>query len=318
MKKVLISRQGAAGDIIHASHLPRLLKDQGWDYVGFSTGFKGQQLLANNPFIDKIHFFEPGGRDLPPNYFHRRLDVIALEYDKVIDLLHSVEVSKLSLEEQNMYYQHQSLRDIDNDENYVDIATRIAGYPELCGKYRPEVFYTAEEESIAKKTMDKYQGFKVLINLSGSGPHKVFIQAKEVVAKIKEKYPDAIVFTTGAKNTQYLDIEGCVSWVGKLPFRQVLLMAKYMNCVIGCESGMMCGATMWDVPTIQLMTAASIKNHCALAKNDYSLQSPARCSPCYKGPYKYFGCPKRNNLPLCVYFDVNKIMEQVDRIYNAN
>jgi hypothetical protein len=72
---------------------------------------------------------------------------------------------------------------------------------------------------------------------------------------------------------------------------------------------------MWDVPTIQLMTAASIKNHCELSKHDYSLQSPLYCSPCYKGPYKYIGCPKFNNLPKCVFFDSNKIIEKVDEIY---
>ena len=73
---------------------------------------------------------------------------------------------------------------------------------------------------------------------------------------------------------------------------------------------------MWNTPTIQLMTAASLINHPKYAKNDYSLQSPAYCSPCCKGPYQYIGCPSKDGYPLCVYFDVDKIMEQVDKIHD--
>jgi hypothetical protein len=72
---------------------------------------------------------------------------------------------------------------------------------------------------------------------------------------------------------------------------------------------------MWDVPTIQLLTATSKLAHCKHSKNDYSLQSPARCSPCYKGPYMYYGCPTKDLLPLCVYFETDKILTQVEAIH---
>ena len=64
------------------------------------------------------------------------------------------------------------------------------------------------------------------------------------------------------------------------------------------------------------MTAASLDNHTKYAKNDYSLQSPAYCSPCCKGPYQYIGCPSKDGYPLCVYFDIEKIMEKVDEIHD--
>lgn len=322
-RSVLISRHGAYGDIIHCSHLPRLLKDNGFTDVGFSTGWKGKQLLEYNPFIDRIHMFEPGGRDIRVSYFMGRVKILREQYDDFIDLHHSLEYGAIAMENQDEYYQHQKIRERMGKRNYYDISIIIAGYPELCGKYKGEVFYPENEIQIVEHDLLRpgrfKDNFKVMINLSGSSPHKVFIQRREIAEYILNKYPEAVIFTTGDNTTAELDIkdmgERVRSLVGKKPFRQVLLMAKYMNCVIGCESGLMVGASMWDVPTIQLLTATDKIAHCLYSKHDYSLQSPARCSPCYKGPYKYYGCPKKNGSPLCIYFNTEDIINQVDKIY---
>lgn len=323
--RILINRNGAYGDIIHMSHLPRLFKNHGCTFLGVSTGFRGLQLLKHNPFIDTIHYFEPGGRTITQEHYDGRLSVLSELYDRTINLICSLEQGALALENQREYYQHINIRKRIGERNYYDIATELAGYPHLTGKYRGEVFYTEEEVSMVEHDLLRdgrfRDNFRVMINLSGSGPHKVFIQAPEIAERILSEYPDSIIFTTGAESVKELDfpdISGRIrSIVGKKPFRQALLMAKYMHCVIGCESGMMCGANMWDVPTVHLLTATSRLAHCKYAENDYSIQSPAYCSPCYKGPYKYYGCPKKDGLPLCVYFNPDDIMIRIKEIYEG-
>lgn len=322
-RSILIARNGAYGDIIHMTHLPRLLKDNGYTDVGVATGWKGKQLLDDNPFIDRVHMFEPGGREIRKSYFEGRFRVLRENYDDFIDLHNTLEVGALAMECQDEYYQHQKIRTRIGQRNYYDISTCVAGYPQLCGKYRGEVFYPDEEIKIVEHDLLRpgrfKDNFKVMINLAGSSPHKFFIQRREVAQYILGKYPDAVIFTTGDKTMDIIDIkdlgERVRSLVGRKPFRQALLMAKYMNCVIGCESGIMCGASMWDVPTIQLLTATDKNAHCKYSKHDYSLQSPARCSPCYKGPYKYYGCPKKDNSPLCIFFNIEDIKNQIDKIY---
>jgi ADP-heptose:LPS heptosyltransferase len=322
--RILINRNGAYGDMIHMSHLPRLLKDQGWDFIGVSTGYKGVQILQNNPFINQIHYLEINRSQVSVNYYMMRVDIIAREYDRIIDLLHTLEIGALALEYQKEYYQHISMRRDMGRENYYDITTRRAGFPDLCGKYRGEMFFDKKEIEIVEHDLlrpGRYKdNFKVLINLAGTLPHKVFIQAEEVVDWIIKTYPEAIVFLSGDKHIKELDFsakhERIKTLVGKKGFRQVALMTKYMDCFIGCESGLGCIASMWDIPTIQLMTCADIYNHCKYAENDYSLQSPAKCSPCYKGPYSYWGCPKKNRLPICVYFNVEQIKGRIKKIHD--
>lgn len=322
MKKVLINRHGAFGDMIHMSHLPRLLKDNGWDYVGVSTGYKGKQVLANNPFVDKIHYLEFSHKSISMEYHNQRLRSIAQNYDHTIDLLHSLEHGALAMETRNDYYQHQKVRDKIGKRNYYDISTTIAGYPHLCGKYKGEMFFTDKEIQIVEHDLLRpgrfKDNFKVMVNISGSSPHKYFIQAEEVCRYIIDKYPESVIFLTGDRMVKPLDFSDgnrIRSIICKKKFRQAALMCKYMDLTIGCESGMMCVSSMHGTPTIQLMTAADINNHCKYAENDYSLQSPCRCSPCYKGPHKYYGCPRQDGYPKCIFFDVETIKRQVDKVY---
>ena len=320
MPSVLVARHGAYGDMVHVSHIPRLLKENGYDNVGFSTGKRGANILKNNPFIDRLHYAELGDftKALGIDYYNVRLMTIGRNYDRVINLNQIIETSVLPGQYQREYFLDQETRNRIGGDNYYDVATKAAGFPHLVGKYRGELFFSDSEESIVSKDLAKHEGkFKVLVNLSGSSPHKVFVQASETIDWIMDKYPEAQVFTTGDKLSENMDSkrEGVIHLSTKKPFRQVLCMAKFMDLVIGCESGMMCGASALGVPTIQLMTAASLKNHTQYAENDYSLQSPARCSPCHKNPYDYWGCPTKDHYPLCVYFDLTTITIQIEKVY---
>lgn len=319
-KSALIVRHGAYGDMIHVSHLPRLLKDNGYDLVGFSTGKRGMNILKYNPFIDKFHFAEISEttRAQGIRYFNDRVTYIGRDYDDIFNLNQLIEVGALAGQQQREFYLDQETRNRMGGDNYYDIATKAIGFKQLCGNYRGELFFSESEEHVVARTMLKYSNkFNVLVNLAGSSPHKAFIQANEVIELIMDKYEDVNVFTTGDEKAKDLGSkrEGVIHLAGKLPFRQVMLMAKYMNCVIGCESGMVVASSCFGVPTIQLLTAASKRNHVHYAENDYSLQSPARCSPCHKNPYDYWGCPTKDNYPLCVHFDTNLILEKVEEIH---
>ena len=113
--------------------------------------------------------------------------------------------------------------------------------------------------------------------------------------------------------------ERIVNKAGVYPIRQSMLMTKYANLVIGCESGLMVASTLLGAPTLQLMTAASITNHGGWADNDYSLQAPVHCSPCHKGPYEFIGCPTFDFMgqryPECIKFNTETVLETMEQVY---
>ena len=229
MKSALIIRHGAYGDMIHCTHLPKLLKDQGYDFIALSTGKRGVNIFKNNPLIQKVHYSELGvfTRVLSIHYFNSRLKSISRDYDRVVNLNQSIEVGALPGQHQPEFFADQKTRDLIGSENYYDISTRVAGFPHLVGKYKGELFFSKQEEEMVLKGLEKHKGrFKVMINLSGSSPHKAFVQASEVVDRILEAYPDAVVFTTGDEASTDLDSKRTevIHLIGsKKPFRQALL-----------------------------------------------------------------------------------------------
>lgn len=326
MKKLLIIRYGAFGDIIHCSHLPRIFKKEGW-HVSFETNYKGYQLLYANPNIDNLLFFDPSSpenRGMTIANLQRRKAAMAEDYDRVIDLNGSIENAFIAMEDENVYFQDsETRRECFGNINYYDASIVAAGLPETYFGETGEVCYSKEEHDIAEKWIAKQRQkgkFLVMLNLSGTSLHKIFVNAKEVAESILAHYPDALIITTGDKTCKEADFpsERVVSIVDRFPFRQALLIVKHIDLIIGCESGIMVGASMWGTPSIQLLTAANKVNHCQYAQNDFSIQSNVPCSPCHKGPYKYLGCSKKDNLPVCVYgFPIETIMSKVKEAYEC-
>jgi len=318
MKKALISRYGAYGDIIHMSHLPRLLAEDGY-VVDVETNYKGLQLLTNNPYINNIIFFEPQNHlSLYQNPFwtNKHWEIVSQGYDKFINLFGSIELSLLSAENSNLQFMHQKNRDVSKNINYYDRSTILAGYEDKAGT-TGEVYYTEEEYRIVKKFLSKIND-PIMINASGTTLNKRLVIGKQLVSRLLEEYPQSDILITGDSSDEYKDIQtDRILFINKMPFRQVLLIAKYVRVFIGMESGLAVGANMWKTPTVQLMTAASLVNHPNGCKNDFSLQSEAYCSPCLKAQYRFLGCPHKDGYPLCVWFDIDKVMEQVRKAYDA-
>jgi len=322
MKKALISRYGAYGDIIHCSHLPHMLKLKGYDVVDFETNWKGLQILTNNPFIDNLIFFEPSNNMRlfsHPAYRGRHWYNISNEYDLFINLYHSLEHGCIAMEGDPEYYMHSDARKWMREVNFYDQTSKWAGFPEECGRWTGELYFTDKEHDILEKWYNKFDGkYVVFLNLSGTTIHKRFVIVNEIAEWVLDNIPNSHIITTGDASCKEIDLSGdrVTSIVGKFPFRQAALLTKYVDLMISMESGLAVSSHVWNTPTIQLLTSSSIKNHSSLALNDYSIESPARCSPCSKGPYRFIGCPHKNGFPECVYFDKEIVMNQIKKVYD--
>lgn len=333
MKKVLISRFGAYGDHIHCSHLPKMLKEvEGFDHVAFEYNNKGEHIHRHNPYIDEHILFEPSAPEnthRPVSFLETRWKILSEGFDRFINLMDSLERGYIAMEDQAEYYiSSEERRKKYGKLNYYDQTSVFAGFPHWKGAIGQIDFSAEEEECVKNIFEERYkEKFVIICNLSGTSRHKAFYGAEEAIKMFLSRHDDAVCILTGDEESKkHLAFEGdrIINRAGnfkegRYPFRQSMLMTKYANLVIGCESGLMVAATLLGAPTIQLMTAASIKNHGGDFKNDYSLQSPAVCSPCHKGPYDFIGCPKIDYLgskyPACIKFETKTVVERMEKVY---
>jgi ADP-heptose:LPS heptosyltransferase len=275
-------------------------------------------LLSRNPYIDNLTVFEGSQYpELPMSSLYNKWFQMSQDYDRYINLFQSLEYGCLAMEDRAIYFQSDKERRRFGAGSYYDITAHAAGLDHWVGKINGELYFSDSESEMARAKMQEHEGkFTVVLNLNGTGKHKVLKYSDQLANQILEEIPNAHIITTG--DTKARDIEHSErtsTWIGKIPFREAVARIKHADCVIGCESGLLCASNAWGTPTVQIMTAASLENHCKYASNDYSIQSPAVCSPCHRGPYKYLGCHLIDGLPVCVDIKPETIMEQVRLIY---
>ena len=318
MKKCFISRLGGIGDVIHAAHLPKLIKEHyGMDIVHFETNYNGFHILEGNPHIDELQYVDV--HKMTFNRMSKNLEWAKMEYDMVFNLANTIEKDYCTNENDYRYYCSDKWRRENlGKKSYYDVMVDAAGLPEKYYGTRPHLYYSKKDHNKAKKWVEKAKekhdvDFIVIVNLSGSTLHKKFIQVESVCNKILDKYPKTRIYLTGDEHckSQLFDNPKAVSKVGDWNFRTVALQCKYVDLTISLESGLALVAHSWDAPTLQLLTAASPENHVKYAKNAWYLQSAVSCSPCHRNPREFFGCPIIDNHPACIFFDEDKIMEKV-------
>lgn len=319
MKTCFISRLGGAGDVLHAAHLPRLIKEHyGVDHITWETNYHGMHILTGNPHIDDLQFVDV--HKMTFNRMVKNLQHARETHDMVFDFSNTIELEYCCNENDQRYYRGNTWRRENlGKKSYYDVMTDAAGLPDAYYGNRGELYFTDEEHALAKEWIDKkHEKYShiILVNMSGSTLHKKFIQAESVCRKILDRYQDALIILTGDEycKDQVFTHERVISYVGSKTngFRSVALKCKYVDLNISLESGLVLVAHSWDAPTLQLLTAASWDNHVKYAKNAYWLQSPVACSPCHKNPREYFGCPTREKHPECIWFNGDDILGKVD------
>jgi ADP-heptose:LPS heptosyltransferase len=205
-----------------------------------------------------------------------------------------------------------------------------------------EIWSTREDHEHIKKQLEPYKDkFIILWAMRGSMWQKaVYPIAEAVCTEFIKNNPDTVIFTTGddfCKKWEWEGGENVIHKSGRMPFRQAMLMSKYVDLVVTPETGLGIAAGAYGTPKIMLLTAASIKNIVGNDENDYSLQSKAFCSPCTRAIYNVRHCPVTDmahdypddphlqmystdktgvKLPICVQFAPEDVVAKMQEVFD--
>lgn len=348
-KRVYLIRYGAYGDHLHMSPVLRAFKEEGW-HVTFEYNFKGAQIHTYNPNIDVHVPREPEKglyeQDPKAKYQHyKRLKKIEGAYDRLVDFGGSLEHSLIASEKDPEYFMPKDWRNrAYGDMPFHDQSMKWAGLPEKYRGRRTEIYFRDKEHEHVKRALAPLRErwpFLMMWSIAGSMWQKaIYPWAKEVCDEFMARHPDVcLLITAGPEYAKYVwggeRVYDCVA--RKHPFRQVLLMTRYINLLVTPETGIGIGAGAYGTPKIMLMTAASVKNIVGNDRNDFSIQSEAWCSPCHRAIYNMdtcdtaptdmdcrvahrdFNSPRQKlesrRLPICVFFGKDRVLEQMEKAY---
>ena len=265
---------------MQATSILPALKDRGY-HITFYTTPALHEVLRTDPHVDA---FVVQDVDLIPNEqlgdFWR---ATAKKYDKFVNLSESVERTLLAMPGNMNHTWSHEMRHKHLNKNYMEFVHDIAGVPMPA---RIRFHATDSETEWARK--EKGDGFVILWVLSGSAVHKVWPYQDEAIDKVLQRYPEARFVLVGDADCKVLEVGwGKVERVrcrsGEWSIRQTLAFAQVADLVIGPETGVMNGVSMWPVEKIVLLSHSSVQNLTRDWVNCTSLYPiDTKCYPCHK------------------------------------
>jgi len=187
------------------------------------------------------------------------------------------------------------------------------------------LYFSDEQQNIVGAWADRQDGFLVAIAVAGTCSHKVFPYYPTLVKQLREKFDDIKIYLMGDSSLDYLKDEvdefrhdNVIPMFGTVPLKQAALMMKFMDFVIGGETGLMVATGMWGTPKMMLATASGIEQMVKYHENDYSVQADIECSPCHKAIYTQEDCGNmiqydEDIIPPCITrFNIQNMIERVE------
>lgn len=301
--RLLIVRIGAYGDAIIITPLIRYLKNLGHEIYVLGSK-QSLEVLQLNPNISKFILHEKDS--VEPEKLGELFKTIAAEEkcDRVIDMCESIEVAlaldpaypmwkwtmKRRKEKCNINYYEYAFTHAYNQHKDILENCRWKFYTVDDARkfYKPEMFFSDEEEVWALEQRQKLLGFKTIMwGLSGSGRQKSYPYVPYIISDIVKQCSNVKVILVGGRNCQILEAgfpnsARIVKRSGDYSFRQSAMLTRHVDLVVSPDTGFLHAAGCCDTPKIGLLTHTTIENITKYFYNDMSIESEAPCAPCFK------------------------------------
>ena len=328
-KRALVVRYGAIGDYIQSVPVFRKLKEEGY-HVTLNCSEQAKDVLKYCPYIDEMALQI---RDYVPNkgvvsgplwdYWSE----LAGKYDKFINLTGAAEETLLvpdsrlmrmmedigkkhtELNEENKFFNAiRSIRLQVGETNYYDNHLRKAGYPD--SGMNGELFFSDSETAMGQGFRERYAGrFVVMWVLSGSSYHKRYPYFQDVAQELVVRNPDILLVSVGDAECALIERGESNKYLpraGRWHLRTTLNMTRFVDLVVGPETGILNAAGCFDTPKITMLSHSSHENLCKYWKNDFCIAPDTQevfCHPCHTLHYVHSvnsECPTCKGSTHCV------------------
>lgn len=299
MKKALVIRCGAYGDMVIVSPLFKYLKEQGY-YVICHTGKRGLEVLKGNPYIDEYIEYKKEG--MKNDNCDKEWEALEKEInpDWCVNFAESIEVNISTHPKSALYNYPKNEQHPRVKKNFYDATMEWAGMPEKTG-LRPTLFF-GEDEIRQVKGFIREDSFNIVWALAGSGHNKAYPWSDYVIGELLKNHKDVHVITIGDEKCKILEYNtehaNITRLSGKTSYRASMILTKLADLVVSPDTGILHASGAFDTPKIGILGHTTIGNITKYFENDYSLEplpNECECAPCHKLIYdNKLQCPVEN------------------------
>jgi len=311
-KTVLVVRLDHLGDVLSATSLPKILKE---NFAGcrvlFLTSSLGAELLSNNPFVDRVLVYDA------PWFFRRRhkKNRAGLSFFSLVSELKKSGVDlalglRGDLRENILFF----LAGIDNRWSYGVtgggfLLTKELIYRKLAHESErlkellrelgikmeeltPQIYLSDEETGAFKSRMpelglsalEKYVG--VQIDAGTPAKEWPFEHEKLFLNEFVKRFPSRKIVLIGSNKDRATVLwdgkREIVNLAGKITIRELCILMRYLDFFVGFDSGPSHIAAALGVPTLFLYSGTNrFEQWKPVMENSLVLRHPVPCSPCH-------------------------------------
>lgn len=323
--KSMILRYGAYGDLLYLLPvIDRMLADGKELYL--HTGIRGLDIFGSDNRFKSILAINPANKEDWQKILDK--DIETVNPDEIVNLSNTLEGTLIPGRDAEAFHLPvETRRKLVKGESFYSVGLKVAGYSAIrelgdCGT----LVFTEGELAWAQRWREIHRNeFVVLMPVRGSNAQKAFPFAKEIGRKILDYYPDAVLYPTGGPNEALYSFsygDHRVYPAFKTSFRQVMLMARFADYVLGPETGLLVAAGMWGTPKTMLCTSSSVFQCTEGQARDFSLQAQIDCSPCLRAIYEERDCYYQFHAApvraVCTNkFQQETILDAIDMVYRT-
>ena len=323
IKKVLIIRLGAIGDVVHTANVYRTIKKWNPNIEIHYLTMINQNMLQYDDCIskvwkvtlDQLKPFSKASKEFAK-------ELCAENFDVVINLQPSVKTRLLAylakIKKRVNYHKKGKLHAV---KNYWQTAKRV--FPEVEELPNLELNLNNETCQKVEAQIAEYKRPFVILNAGHvfakrQGRTYPITKWIELGNKIQEKY-DGTIFITGVKvDAEILAplevIKNSVSFVDKQTLEENCALIKASDMLISGDSGPLHIATALGTKVVGLYGSMPVSRTGPYGENHCAIISKKSCVPCNRRKCKYLDFPKELYSPCMCEITVDEIFEKVVKI----
>ena len=320
MKKILIIRLGAIGDVVHTTNLYRAIKQQYSDTeIHYLTSGLIKPLLISDVDISKVLTFPKKFFSMETLNFIKKLQTE--NYDVAINLQPSIKIRLIvflsRIKKQLVYKKNFKLHAVKNFWQ-----TGLNAFPNIKEIENLKLYLPEKIKHDAKERVKNLKHPITIINAGGmfskrQGRAYPLEKWIELGNKIAEKYNSTIILTGTKEDRAFLlpleKIKNTINLIGKLSLEETCGIISQADLMISGDSGPLHIATALNLKSIGLYGSMPI-NRTGCYSNGFNIVSKKDCVPCNRRKCKYLKSTNKIYAPCMEEIEPEAIFEKITQV----
>lgn len=320
IKKILIIRTGAIGDVVHTTALFRAIKKSYPQIeIHYMTSELIKPLLIEDTDIEKVLTINPKFK-MFSSYTKEIANILKQEnYDAAINLQPSLKIRYLiylaGIKKQTSYKKDFKIHAVTNFWK-----TGLKFFPEIKEEKELKLYLPKDAIEYAKEKTKDLKRPLITINAGGvmskrqgrTYPVKKWV---ELGNKLQEKYNGTIILNGAIEDKEILSplntIKNSINYIGELSLINSCAVIGESDIMISGDSGPLHIATALGVKSIGLYGSMNEKRT-GCYSSGINIVSKKSCVPCNRRKCKYLKKSKEIYAPCMEEININTIVEKIN------